>query len=104
MGEVAKALFYTADHLSREARRYGYSLSMAIRWVTFLQGYALREQGGGGGRIAERLGFSSAASWSRFVKDLTGKTPTQLPRLPLSDWAIEARRRVFLVVSGGRPE
>ena len=31
------------------------------------------------------------------VRNLTGKTPTQLPHLPLSDWAIEVRRRVFLV-------
>ena len=32
--EVADALFYTPDHLSREARRYGYSIATAIRWTT----------------------------------------------------------------------
>ena len=95
--DVADAVSYTADHLAKEARRYGYSILLAIRWVTFLQGYALHEQGASQTRIARRLGFSDASSWSRFVKNLTGKTPTQLPRLPLSDWALEARRRVFLV-------
>lgn len=95
--EVAGALSYTADHLSREAKRYGYSLSLAIRWVTFLQGCALREVGESQTRIARRLGFSDASSWSRFVRNLTGKTPTQLPHLPLIDWVLEARQKVFLV-------
>ncbi len=95
--DVADTVFCTADHLSKVARRYGYSILLAIRWVTFLQGYALHEQGASQTLIARRLGFSDASSWSRFVKNLTGKTPTQLPRLPLSDWAIEARRRVSLV-------
>ena len=95
--EVASALSYTPDHLSKEAKRYGYSLSLAIRWVTFLQGCALREAGTSQTRIARRLGFSDASSWSRFVRNLTGKTPTQLPHLTLSDWVVEARRRVFLV-------
>lgn len=95
--DVAGVLFCSADHLAREARRYGYSISLAIRWITFLQGYALREHGARGARIADRLGLSDAASWSRFVKTLTGKTPTQLPRLPLRDWAVEARRQAFIV-------
>ena len=93
--DAASAVFYTADHLTKQARRYGYCILLAIRWVTFLQGYALHEQGASQTLIARRLGFSDASSWSRFVKNLTGKTPTQLPRLQLSDWAIEARRRVF---------
>ena len=94
--EVASAVFYTPDHLSREARRYGYSILTAIRWTTFLQGWALREEGASQVRIARCLGFSDGASWSRFVRNLTGKTPTQLPNLPLRDWALEARQRVFL--------
>ena len=94
--EVASALFYTPDHLSREARRYGYSMSTAIRWTTFLQGWALREEGASQARIARCLGFSDGSSWSRFVRNLTEKTPTQLPNLPLRDWVLEARRRVFL--------
>ena len=44
-----------------------------------LQGYALWEQGAGQERIARRLGFSDASSWSRFVKNLTGKTPHSAP-------------------------
>lgn len=96
LGDVAKAVSYTADHLSRAARRYGYSISVAIRWITLLQGWALWEQGASQAQIAHRLGFADAASWSKFVKNLTGKTPTQLPQLPLSDWVLEARRRVFL--------
>ncbi len=94
--EVASAVFCTPDHLSKEARRYGYSMSTAIRWTTFLQGRVLREQGASQARIARCLGFSDGASWSRFVRNLTGKTPTQLPNLPLRDWALEARQRVFL--------
>ncbi len=94
--EVASAVSYTPDHLSREARRYGYSISTAIRWTTFLQGWTLREEGASQSRIARCLGFSDGASWSRFVRNLTGKTPTQLPNLPLRDWALEARQRVFL--------
>ena len=43
--DVADAVFCTTDHLSKVARRYGYSILLAIRWVTFLQGYALHEQG-----------------------------------------------------------
>ena len=61
-----------------------------------MAGYVLRRQGVGGAQIAARLGFSGPASWGRFVGNLTGKTPTQLPLLPLSDWVEEARRRVFL--------
>ena len=94
--DVSSALLYTADHLSRQARRYGFSITAAIRWITFLQGWALKEGGASQTRIARQLGFSDASSWSRFVRNLTGKTPTQLPHLPLSDWVLEARRRVFL--------
>lgn len=95
LGDVANAVSCTADHLSREARRYGFSITVAIRWITLLQGWALREAGASQTQIARRLGFADAC-WSRFVKNLTGKTPTQLPHLPLSDWVLEARRRVFL--------
>ncbi len=95
-GDVANAVSCTADHLSRVARSYGFSIAVAIRWTTFLQGWVLREGGASQTQIARRLGFADAQSWSRFVKNLTGKTPTQLPHLPLSDWVLEARRRVFL--------
>ena len=95
LGDVANAVSCTADHLSRVARRYGFSITVAIRWTTFLQGLALREEGASQTQIARRLGFADA-SWSRFVRNLTGKTPTQLPHLPLSHWVLEARRRVFL--------
>lgn len=96
LGDVANAVSCTADHLSRVARRYGFSITVAIRWTTVLQGLALREEGVSQTQIARRLGFADASSWSRFVRNLTGKTPTQLPHLPLSDWVLEARRRVFL--------
>ena len=96
LGDVANAVSCTADHLSRVARRYGFSITVAIRWTTVLQGLALREEGASQTQIARRLGLADAPSWSRFVKNLTGKTPTQLPHLPLSDWVLEARRRVFL--------
>lgn len=96
LNDVAKHVFCTPDHLSKEARRYGFSIVQAMRWITFMQGCVLREHGVSRARTAERLGFSEPASWSRFVKNLTGKTPTQLPRLPLNEWVHEARRRVFL--------
>ena len=73
-----------------------HSILTAIRWTTFLHGWALQEEGASQARIARCLGFSDGASWSRFVRNLTGKTPTQLPNLPLRDWALEARQRVFL--------
>lgn len=97
LSNVAKGVFCTPDHLSKQARRYGYSIALAIRWINFLQGCVLREQGMSHECIARRLGFSDASSWSRFVKTLTGKTPTQLPNLMIDDWVNEARRRVFLV-------
>lgn len=97
LGDVARVVYCSPGHLSRVARRRGYSISLAIRWLRFLFGYVLQENGVKGEVIATRLGLSSASAWSRFVKELTGKAPSQLPRMPLNDWVREARRQVFLV-------
>lgn len=97
LGDVAEALHYSPAYLSRVARRRGYSISLAIRWLRFLRGYVLKQNGLKREAIARSLGLSDASAWSRSVKDLTGKAPSQLPRLSLSDWVLEARRRVFIV-------
>ena len=97
LADVAKALSYSPAHLSRVARRRGYSISLAIRWVRFLHGYALRQKGMKGEVIARRLGLSDASVWSRSVKELTGRAPSQLPRIGLVDWVLEARRQVFIM-------
>lgn len=94
--DVAKKLYCTPEHLSRVGRDRGYSYSLAVRWVRFLIGVALMKQDHGGKVIARRLGFSDAASWTRFVQRLIGKTPKQLPNLTLEEWAREGVVRVFL--------
>ncbi len=97
LGDVAEALHYSPAHLSRVARRRGYSISLAFRWLRFLHGYALEQSGFERKVIARRLGFSDPSTWSRSVKELTGRAPSQLPRLPLGEWVLEARRQVFIV-------
>ena len=37
-----------------------------------------------------RLGFSDLAGWSRFTRRLVGRTPSQLPNLPLDYWVRKA--------------
>lgn len=70
---------------------------MAVRWVRFLLGIELRRQGRGGKTIAKRLGMPDPASWTRFVQRLIGRSPKQLPDLPIEDWARVGVARVYLV-------
>ncbi len=95
--DVAEALHYSPAYLSRVARRRGYSIALALRWLRFLRGYVLQRNGLNREVIARRLGLSDASAWSRSVKELTGRAPSQLPRMSLSDWVLEARRQVFIV-------
>ena len=69
---------------------------MALRWVRFLLGIELRRQGRGGKTIAKRLGMPDPASWTRFVQRLIGRSPKQLPDLPIEDWARVGVARVYL--------
>ncbi len=96
MKDVAGALFCSPGHLSRLARERGYSYSKAVRWIRFLLGAYLLRQSRSSKAVAWRLGFADSASWCRFTKRLVGKTPKQLPKLPLEDWAREAVFQVFL--------
>ena len=46
--------------------------------------------------VAPRLAFHDAAGVSRFAHRLTGKSPKQLPTLPLGLWVRMGMERVFL--------
>ena len=94
--DVAKAVYCTPGHLSRVALDRGYSFGLAVRWITLLQGIALRHSGCNAKSVARRLGFSDPAGWTRFTRRLIGKTPSQLPHMPVEDWAVVARSVVFL--------
>lgn len=94
--DIAKAVCCSPGHLSRVALDRGYSFGLAVRWITLLQGIALRQSGCAGKSVARRLGFSDAAGWTRFTRRLIGKTPSQLPHMPVEDWAVVARAVVFL--------
>ena len=81
---IAQAVCCTPGHLSRVALERGYSFGLAIRWITLLQGIALRRSGSSGNTIARSLGFSDPAGWTPFTQRLIGKTPSRLPNMPLA--------------------
>ncbi|MDE2980664.1 MAG: hypothetical protein OXU74_05640 [Gemmatimonadota bacterium] len=93
---VAEILDCRPEYLSDTALRQGFSMSVALRWIRLSHGVALRNAGVGITAIAWRLGFSDRAGWHRFTVTLVGKTPAQLPAVPVSFWAREAVRAVFL--------
>ena len=94
--DVAAAVFCSPAYLAKLARAQGYSYSLAVRWVRFFLGIALMNNGYGGKTIASRIGLSDAASWTRFVQRLVGRTPKQLPNLTLEEWARVGVVHVFL--------
>ncbi|MYG49946.1 MAG: hypothetical protein F4164_11440 [Gemmatimonadales bacterium] len=57
---------------------------------------ALKAEGYPTQQIVYPLGFSDAASVTRFVKRLHGRTLRQLPSVPLSFWVRRAVEDVFL--------
>lgn len=97
---ISRHVFCTPGHLTRVASAHGYSYGLAIRWITLFHAIALKRQGYRWTTVSRNLGFTDSAGLTRFTKRLVGKTPTQLPDLPLEDWALEGRSRVFLF---GRP-
>ena len=96
VADVAKILDCRPEYLSDTALRHGFSMSLGLRWVRLSHGMALRNAGVGITEIAWRLGFNDRAGWHRFTVKLVGKTPAQLPTMPVSFWAREAVRAVFL--------
>ncbi len=102
VGGVAKRLKCRPAYLSRASIRHGYSFSRALRWIRLLHGMALLAEGFRVDTLVLRLGFSDVAGWSRFTKRLVGRSPSQLPVLPLELWVRKAIDDVFfgLPVSG----
>ena len=98
--DIANQLYCTPGHLSRLARERGYSYSHALRWIRLLFGIFLLDRGTSGDEIARRLGLADGSSWSRFSARLTGKTPSQLPRMPVHEWVRIAKLQVFLTPVG----
>jgi len=96
VADVAKIIDCRPEYLSDTALRQGFSMSLGLRWVRLSHGMALRNAGVGITEIAWRLGFNDRAGWHRFTVKLVGKTPAQLPTVPVSFWAREAVRAVFL--------
>ena len=100
--EIARQLRVRAGYLSQSAFRRGYRYSRALRWIRFLHGIALYEQGIRNDHLARRLGFSDPSGWTRFVRALIGTVPSKLPCLPLAAWVERAIEDVYGTVSGGR--
>lgn len=96
LSEIAEFLGCRPAYLTEAALRHGYQYSRALRWIRFLHGTALRATGVDVLGLAMRLGFSDVAGWSRFTKRLVGRTPSQLPNLPLRYWVRRAVDDVFL--------
>lgn len=105
VAEVAKSLHCRPAYLSRSALTHGYSYSRALRWIRFLHAMALQAEGFQTETLVRRLGFGDAGGWSRFTSRLVGRSPRQLPTLPLSLWVRKAVDDVFLGVpaSGAIP-
>ena len=96
VASVARILGCRPEHLSETAPKHGFSMSVALRWIRFSHGMALRDAGVGVNETAWHLGFNDRAGWHRFTVSLVGKTPPQLPAVPLSFWIREAVKAVFL--------
>lgn len=96
VAEIAECVGCRPAYLTEAALRHGYRYSRALRWIRFLHGMALHARGVGGLTLAMRLGFSDVAGWTRFTRRLVGRTPSQLPNLPLDYWVRRAVDDVFL--------
>ena len=96
--QVGKRLKCRAEYLARAAGKHGYSFSRALRWMRFLHAMALLAEGCRVETVANRLGFSDIAGWSRFTKRLVGRSRSQLPVVPLELWVRKAVDDVFFGV------
>ncbi len=99
MREVGELAGCRPRYLSKAAERFGYSFSRALRWIRFLHGMALLENGARMDDVCHRIGFSDVAGWSRFVTRLVGMRASQLPVLPLEHWVRKAIDDVYFGVS-----
>ena len=93
---VANILECRPAYLSQSASRLGYSYSRALRWLRFCHGIAIRRAGTRSLESAWRTGFSDPSGWTRFTRALVGKSPSQLPKLPLEHWVWYAIQDVYL--------
>ena len=94
--DVARELNCRPRYLSDAALRRGYSYSRALRWVRFFHGLALGDADTPTLARVRSLGFGDESGWSRFVKALIGKSPSQLPRAPMEFWVRVAIEDVYL--------
>lgn len=92
---IAKRIDCRPGYLSKAGSRFGYSFSRALRWIRFLHGIALLEEGARMETVCDRLGFSDVAGWSRFTTRLVGRSAGQLPVLPLEHWVRKAIDDVY---------
>ena len=100
IAQVAAKVHCKPRYLSDAALRRGYSYSRALRWLRFFHGLVLREtETPALGRLRS-LGFSDYAGWSRFTLALVGRSPNQLPNMPIEFWVRLAIEDVYL---GRRP-
>lgn len=95
IARVADEIRVRPGYLSESALRRGDQYSRALRWIRFLHGKALYDQGIRSDTLARRLDFADPAGWSRFVKALNGAAPSDLPPLPLSAWVERAIEDVY---------
>ena len=96
VAEIAERVGCRRAYLSEAALRHGFQYSRAVRWIRFLHGMALRAAGVSALTLAMRLGFSDLSGWNRFTRRLVGRSPRQLPDLPLDYWVRRAVDDVFL--------
>ena len=94
--QVALLLGCRPAYLSKAARNHGYSFSRTLRWIRFLHAMALLSEGCRVETMVWRLGFGDVAGWSRFTTRLVGRSPPQLPALPLCHWVRRAVDDVYL--------
>ncbi|MDE2653481.1 MAG: AraC family transcriptional regulator [Gemmatimonadetes bacterium] len=100
--QIGDRLNSSAEYLTRTAGKHGYSFARALRWIRFLHGMALLAEGCRVETVAYRLAFSDIAGWSRFTKRLVGRSPRQLPKVPLEIWIRKAVDDVFFGVPASR--
>lgn len=96
VAEVAELIGCRSGYLSEAALRHGYQDSRALRWIRFLHGMALRAEGVSALTLVMRLGFADLAGWNRSTRRLVGRTPRQLPSLPIDYWVRRAVDDLFL--------
>lgn len=75
-----------------------------LRWVRFLHAVDLRAEGCRVETMVQRLGFGDVAGWSRFANRLVGRSPAQLPVVPLGLWVRKAVNDVYFgIPASGAP-